>query len=137
MSRVQYLLILIVFLARLCIPEINGDYSRGVTTLIFSCILSIWLGIMLIVSTKLWDKQPAQMTNMDIVMLENNLPRNRIGGRLAQSTEGWHCSGMVYDGWFVLGNMLCFGERYAVPIDDRVQPYLAWLICPSKFELVS
>lgn len=127
MSRAQYAILVIVFGVRACIPQVNGEYNRGIAVLIFSLALSTLLGFLLVVSTKLIDTRPPVMTIMDTILLEHSIPRNRVGGPLAQSSSGWHISGMVFEKWYVGGDRLWFGPEFAVPLDDRVRPYLTRL----------
>lgn len=127
MSRAQYLLLTIVFVARLSVSEVNGNYDQGIWVLIFSILLSFILGFLLIVSSKFVDHQPDTMSIMDTRLLENNIPRNWVGGRLAQSSEGWHVSGMIFENWYIGGDLLWFGPQQAIRITDDLKPYLAHL----------
>jgi hypothetical protein len=125
MSWCQYIFLVPVFIVRSFLAPIDQGYNQAAVVLVVSCGFSICVGfIAAFAVTHFSHTIPSdRLTTLDRVFALRHIPRSFIGS-LAQSCDGWHLSGMLLEGWHIVGNTLDVGFGQSLLFEDQIARYV-------------
>ncbi|DAZ95608.1 TPA: hypothetical protein N0F65_000091 [Lagenidium giganteum] len=107
--RLRYLCPFAIALLRTSMPVKQGDFNRGILKLCTCCVLSLVMGFVLIILTRVLKNEDSTPDRLSQLFAQAKLNR-AWHGTLAQTLDGWTHIGLLYEGWQVVkGRKGAFG----------------------------